>query len=44
VHVFFPALPEEVRKRVENIHGVTLHEFGLGIKDGQARCPGASGQ
>jgi hypothetical protein len=40
VHVFYPTLPEEVRKRMENIHGVTLHEFGLGVRDGQARRGG----
>ena len=37
VHVFDPTLGEEERKRVAAIHGLTLHEFGLGVKDGQVQ-------
>lgn len=35
VHVFDPTLSEEQRKQVAAIHGLTLHDYGLGIKDGQ---------
>ena len=37
VHVFDPTLSEEQRKQVAAIHGLTLHEYGLGTKDGQVR-------
>lgn len=33
--MFDPTLSEEQRKQVAAIHGLTLHDFGLGIKDGQ---------
>ena len=35
VHVFDPTLTEEQRKQVAAIHGLTLHDYGLGVKDGQ---------
>ena len=33
--MFDPALSEEQRKQVAAIHGLTLHDYGLGVKDGQ---------
>ena len=33
--MFDPTLSEEQRKQVAAIHGLTLHDYGLGIKDGQ---------
>ena len=35
MHVFDPTLSEEQRKQVAAIHGLTLHDYGLGTKDGQ---------
>ena len=45
--MFDPTLSEEQRKQVAAIHGLTLHDYGLGIKDGQVSgswmsCSGSS--
>lgn len=34
VHVFDPTLNPEAQQRVSSIKGVTLHNYGLGVKDG----------
>lgn len=35
VHVFDPTLTQDVQERVSSIEGVTFHNYGLGVADGE---------